>query len=240
MNGRIVRRITLWLIVGVVISGCASPVPVTPPPSVSRSEGIETIVVKTAAAAQTQTAVLLPTATGTPTKTPLPTKTGTVTPTPTATIIFSFLTETGPTEEFFGNVEGSGNGSGDGNKEDGKGSDFVKEPVIREWACRILSRYPPAGTEFVGGTTFRATWVVKNTGSKTWPKKGVDVVYQSGADLVDGKPYVDIPAAVGPGGTIQITINMTAPKRSSDYSTRWTLKVGKKEFCSMRIAFNTK
>lgn len=238
MNRRIVRGITLWLFVGVLISGCASPVPVTPL-SVS-SDGIETIVVKTAAAAQTQTAVLLPTATGTPTSTPLPTKTGTVTPTPTATVIFSFAPKTGPTEEeFFGNVEGSDGGSG-GDKDDDKDSDFVKEPVIREWACQILSRYPKKGTEFVGGTTFRATWVVKNTGSKTWPQKGVDVVYQSGADLVDGKSYFDIPTTVGPGGTVQITITMNAPKRSSDYSARWTLKVGQTEFCSMKIAFDTK
>jgi len=240
MDRRIVRRITLCLLVGVFIAGCASPVPVTPSPSVAGSDGIETVVVKTAAAAQTQTAILLPPATGTPTSTPLPTKTGTVTPTPTATIIFSFAPKTGPTEEdFYGNVEGSDGGSG-GDKDDGKESDFVKTPVVKEWACQILSRYPTEGTEFIGGTTFRATWVVRNTGSKTWPKQGVDVVYQAGADLVDGKPYFDIPTTVGPGGTVQINITMTAPKRSSDYSTRWTLKVGQTEFCSMRIAFDTK
>lgn len=240
MSRRVVRRIALYLGLGLILLGCAPPAPVASPAAAPLSDGIETVVVQTAAAAQTQTAVLLPTATSTPTSTPLPTRTATITPTPTATIIFSFAPTIGLTEEFFGNDEGSGNGSGGSKKEDGKDSDFVKTPVIREWACQILSRYPKEGTEFIGGTTFQAVWVVKNTGSKTWPKKGVDVVYQSGADLVERKPYVDIPAAVGPGGTIQITLTMKAPKRSSDYSTRWALKVGKTEFCSMRIAFETK
>jgi len=238
MGRRIVRRITLYLSVGLILLGCAPIAPVTSPPSAPRSEGIETVVVRTAAAAQTQTAILFPTATNTSTSTPLPTKTATITPTPTATIIFSFAPTAGSTEEFFGNDESSG--SGGSNKGGGNNANPTKTPVIREWACQVLSRYPKEGTEFIGGTTFRAVWVVRNTGSKTWPKKGVDVVYQSGADLVDGKPYVDIPAAVGPGGTVQITLTMNAPKRSSDYSTRWTLMVGKTQFCSVRIAFNTK
>jgi len=239
MNGRMVRRITLYLGLGLILLGCASPALVTAPPSAPLSEGIETVVVRTAVAAQTQTAVLMPTFTNTPTSTPLPTKTATITPTPTATIIFSFAPKTGPTEEFFGNDGTSGSGGGN-NKNDGKNSDFVKTPIVREWACRIISRYPTEGTEFTGGTTFRATWVAENTGSKTWPKQGVDVVYQSGADLVDGKPYYDIPKPVGPGGTVTITLTMNAPKRSSEYSTRWSLMVGKTQFCSVRIAFNTK
>lgn len=230
------------MLVGLTLLGCASPAPVTSPPSAPLSEGVETVIVRTAAAAQTQTALVLPTATSTPTSTPLPTKTATITPTPTSTIVFSFAPKIGPTEEdFFGDTGGvGGNGTGGNNNEDGKDSDFVKTPVIREWDCQIMSRYPTKGTVFDGGSTFRATWVVKNTGSKTWPKHGVDIVYRSGADLVDGKPYIDIPKTISPGETVTITITMNAPKRSSDYSTRWALKVGKTEFCLMRIAFDTK
>jgi len=237
MSRRIVRHIAVYLVVGLTLLGCVSPAPITSPASAPLSEGVETVIARTAAAAQTQTAAVLPTSTGTPTSTPLPTKTATVTPTPTSTIIFSFAPKTGSTEEFFGNDGSSGGG---GNNNDGEDAGFVKTPVIKEWACQIMSRYPTEGTEIKRDTTFQAIWVIKNTGTKTWPKQGVDIVYHSGADLVDGKPYIDIPKTVAPGGTVTITFTMNAPKRISNYSTRWALMVGKTEFCQMRIAFNTK
>lgn len=238
MNRRIVRRITLWLLVGLILLGCASPVFVTPPPSLPASGGIKTIVVQTAAAAQTKTAILLPTSTDTPTNTPLPTRTATITPTPTSTIVFLFLTKSGPTEEFFGD-EG-GNGGGNGGEGGDNASGYVKPTVVKEWACRVTSRYPPRNAIIAGGSTFRATWTVVNSGTKTWPKNGVDVVYRSGAHLHEGKPYLDIPATVGPGGKITISITMTAPKRPNEYSTRWALRVGETDFCQMKIAFEVK
>ena len=232
MNRRSIRRIILWLVAGIVILGCASPVLITPSPApVSVSESVGTIVVQTAVVAQSQTARVLP-PTWTATTTPLPTKSPTITPTPTATFLFLFPTETNLPNAFFYEDEE--------NNDEENDSDYEKPEVVREWACKVISKSPPKGIVFKGGTDFRATWTVENTGTKTWPKQGVDVVYQAGADLVDGKPYFDIPTTVGPGGTVQINITMTAPKRSSDYSTRWTLKVGQTEFCSMRIAFDTK
>ena len=100
MNRRIVRRISLCLVVGLVILGCATPVLVTPPPSMPAFEPIETIIVQTAAVAQTQTATVLP-PTVTATITPLLTKTATITPTPTSTVLFLFPTETPWPEDLF-------------------------------------------------------------------------------------------------------------------------------------------
>jgi hypothetical protein len=92
----------------------------------------------------------------------------------------------------------------------------------------------------VAGTSFKATWTVQNTGTKTWPKQGVDVVYQSGARLNAGKPYYDIPAGVGPGGTVTISVTMEVPKRPKEYSTRWSLMVGRTQFCSVQFVFEAK
>jgi hypothetical protein len=228
MSRRVVRRITLWLTLGLVILGCATPVLVTPPPPVSEPGAAETIIVQTAGAAQTQTVEALP-PTSTPTITPLVTRTATVSPTPTATFLFLFPTETSLPEGFFEDDEGTGNGDGDG-ESDG----FQRTPP--EWACRVLSKSPTNGA-VISGDSFKAIWTVQNTGTQAWPKKSVDIVYASGARLNHGKPYYDIPAAVGPGGTLTISVTMYVP-RSKDYNTRWTLKIGKREFCPVRFTFS--
>ena len=231
MNRRNVRRITLWLVVVLVILGCASPIVLTPPPSVPVSEPVETIVVQTAAVAQTQTARVLP-PTWTATTTPLPTKSPTITPTPTATVLFLPPTKTSLPEGFFDDDEETDN------EEDN--SDYEKPVVVREWDCRFISQSPPKGTVIPGGSSFKATWTVENIGTKTWPKQGVDVVYHSGAYLHDGKAYYDIPSTTGPGGKVTMTIPMTAPKLAKVYSTRWSLRVGKRDFCSVKFSIEVK
>lgn len=238
MNRRVLRRITLWLVAGLVILGCATPALVTPPPSTSGPGSLETIIAQTALAAQTQTAIVLP-PTLTPSAIPSPTKTLTTTPTPTATILFLISTKTNtpiPTGIFAGGSGGTSTGGGSGSGSDGDG--FVKPTATpSEWACRVLSKSPARGAIVPAGSSFTAVWTVQNTGTKTWPKKGVDVVYQSGARLNHGKPYYDIPAGVTPGGTVRISVTMEVPKRPKEYSTRWSLMVGKTQFCSVQFVF---
>ena len=241
MNRRIIRRVALWLSVGVVIMGCASPMFVTPPPVSTTAPGaLETTIAQTVDAAQTQTAVNIPPS-RTPTYTPLPTKTATVTPSPTATILF--ITETNvPSDSLLeeGGFEEEENGGSNFSANSNSDSDSKNDaPKIREWDCRILSKSPANGAVIPAGTKFQAIWTVKNAGSKIWPSQGVDVVYASGASLHEGKSYRDIPSTVGPGGSLTITVTLTAPKRPGDYSTRWSLMVGKTQFCGVRFKFTS-
>ena len=229
MNRRVVRRITIWLILGLVILGCATPMLATSPPPVSAPGSVDTIIIQTAGAAQTQTVVALP-PTNTPTPTSLSTKTITITPTPTATFLFWVPTNTSLPEGFLVDEE---------DEEDDSGG-FIKTPTPREWACRILYKSPPDDAIIYGGSSLKTVWTVQNTGTKTWPKKGVDIVFVSGARLNAGKPYYDIPAGVGPGGTVAISITMEIPKRKGTYATRWSLKVGRTNFCSVRFVFEVK
>lgn len=238
MSRRTVRRITIWLILGLVILGCATPALVTPPPSISTPGSVETVIIRTAEAAQTQTAIALP-PTRTPSLTPFPTSTASITPTPTATILFLFATSTNPTSAFLTSdiadlmtSEASTSSSHDG---------YVKPTATpSEWDCRVLSKSPANHAVITAGTGFKAVWTVQNTGTKTWPKKGVDVVYESGAQLNVGKPYYDIPAGVGPGGTVTVSVTMEVPKRPKEYNMRWSLKVGRTNFCSVRFIFEAK
>lgn len=229
MKRRSVRRISLYLIVGLIILGCAAPVLITPPPpSTLAADSLETIVVQTGIAAQTQTAVVLP-PTRTKTATPLPTRTTTITPTPTATFLFLYPTQTSLPEGFFADDE----------EDDEDGEDGYQKPVVvREWDCRVISRSPAKGAVISRGSNFNAIWNVENTGTKTWPKKGVDVVFYTGARIHE-KAYYDIPATVGKGGKVTVVVPLTAPKRKDTFSTTWVLQVGKEAFCPMRIKFET-
>ena len=241
MSRRNVRRITLWLVVVAVIFGCGTPALVTPPSSGSGS--FETFVVQTADSAHTQTAIVA-SSTATPTSIPSPTKTLTLTPTPTATFLFLLATNTSlPTGIFAGNIgnaTGNATGSGTGNN-NGDDDGFVKPTATpSEWACRVLSRSPARGAIVTAGSSIKAVWTVQNTGRKTWPKKGVDVVFQSGARLNHGKPYYDIPAGTGPGSIVTISVTMEIPKRAKEYNMRWSLMVGKTQFCSVQFAFEAR
>lgn len=241
MKRRVVRRITLWLIVGSVILGCVTPALVSPPPVESEPGSVETIIAQTALAAQTQTAILAPPS-ATLTLIPSPTKTFTVTPTPTATVLFLIATSTSvPTGIFAGN-DGSSTGNGTGAGSSVSGNDGFVKPTATpsEWTCRVLSKSPARGAVIPAGSTFTAVWTVQNTGTKTWPKQGVDVVYESGARINPGKPYYDIPTGVAPGGTVRISVPMEVPKRPKDYSMRWSLKVGRTNFCSIQFVFTAR
>ncbi len=239
MNKRTIRRITMWLILGLVVLGCATPALVTPPPSVSAPGSLETFIVQTGEAAQTGTAFALP-PTETPSLTPPPSKTPTITPTATATVLFLFATSTNPTSAFL-TSDIADLMTSDANGNNGNGDGYVKPTATpSEWQCRVLSKSPANHAVIIAGTSFKAVWSVQNTGTKTWPKKGVDVVYESGADLNVGRPYYDIPAGVGPGGTVTISVLMTVPKRPKEYNMRWSLKVGQTNFCSVRFVFETK
>jgi hypothetical protein len=237
MSRRTVRRITLWLILGLVILGCGTPTLVTSPPSVSSDPGsVETVVAQTAAAAQAQTLTAVP-PTNTPTFTPVVTRTPTVSPTATATFLFLFPTETSLPAGVFDDNNGSSGGGGGSGDDDEDG--YVKPTATAsQWDCRVLSKSPANDAVIVGGTRFQAIWTVQNTGTSTWPKKGVDVVLESGARLQVGKPYYDIPNGVSPGGTLRISVTLEVPKRAKDYNTRWSLKVGRTNFCSVRFQFS--
>ena len=191
MSRRTVRQTTLWLIVGLILLSCGTPVLVAPPPSVSEPGSVETVIVQTAAAAQTQTLVSLP-PTNTPTFTPLATRTPTVTPTPTATILFLFPTATSLP---VGSLDNGSSTSSGGSLSNTSGNNNDDEKVLRRqlWACRVISKSPADETVVIGGTSVKTIWTVENTGTETWPKKSVDVVYISGTRLNEGKPYYDIP-----------------------------------------------
>jgi len=226
-----ISRIKNWLITGLLILGCTLPslaAPVQAPPTQS-SEILGTSIVQTAGAAQTRTALALPS----PTFTSTVTRTPTITPTSTPTFVLSMLFTATPIPSQTSIVPVSSGGTGGGNNGKDENSVFTG----REWTCRVTARYPGKGAIIKQDQTIIAYWTVLNTGTKTWTNNGVDFVYTGGYRM-DGRKIQDLPLTISPGNTITLKIQLTTPKRSGTYSTIWTLRVGRRSFCGMKVTFD--
>lgn len=75
-----------------------------------------------------------------------------------------------------------------------------------------------AGRPILPSTRFRKSWLVKNTGNTAWTD--MEVVHIQGSTL-GGLPAA-VPAAA-PGETVEVSVDMTAPKDEGDYQGAWNL-----------------
>jgi hypothetical protein len=98
---------------------------------------------------------------------------------------------------------------------------------------------PANGTSFKSRDNFDATWRVKNTGAKNWDRNSVDFLYLSGTKMHKVAGY-DLGKNVNTGDTIDLAVDMEAPKASGTYSTTWTLSVGSKTFCNMSLTIEVR
>lgn len=191
-----------------------------------------TAIVETAAFAQTRTAAALP-----------PTLTPTLTREPTSTLIAAPFTQTPfslftPTPELgipletidplYAVTEGV---SGLGNVNDPEHVVYTGKP----WSCGIRSISPNGGV-IQPGTGFYAYWTVVNTGTKVWTSNTIDFVYKSGLRQEEGR-LQDIPSTVGPGSLLTLKVLFKAPKSPGFHASVWTLRVGSKNFCGLKMFF---
>jgi hypothetical protein len=80
----------------------------------------------------------------------------------------------------------------------------------------------PDGTKFNPNTAFTKTWRLKNVGACTWTTSYA-AVFDSGSQL--GAPAaVSLTQNVPPGGTVDISIPMTAPATNGTYRGDWKLR----------------
>ena len=80
----------------------------------------------------------------------------------------------------------------------------------------------PDGSKIFSGASFIKTWRVKNIGTCTWNTNYALVTF-SGDNL--GAPAVSVlPANVPPGGTIDLSVNLTAPASNGKYKQNFKLR----------------
>jgi hypothetical protein len=181
---------------------------------------IGTFIAQTVNAASTQTAAVMPSSTLTPSVTPTrPTETPS--PTFTSTVIFILPS---PTFTFtplptFTSTSASLGGSG-------TSSD--------NYACSVTRVNPPNGSTFDPRDDFDVFWTVRNIGQHNWNRSDVDYIYSSGAKMHKVSGY-DMEENVKVGNSIELGVDMQAPKDSGTYSTVWTMRRGDREFCPLRF-----
>lgn len=80
----------------------------------------------------------------------------------------------------------------------------------------------PDGTAFAPGAAMVKTWRFKNVGTCTW-STSYAIVFYSGSKM--GAPSaVNLPTSVAPGGTVDVSVNMTAPSTPGHYRGNWMLR----------------
>jgi hypothetical protein len=214
-------KLTIWFITLGMILACV-PTFATPPPP-SDPAAVNTFIAQTVNAASSQTAAVMPTSTATATTTPTPRNTDTVTPTSTPTVIFILSSPTPiviPTFTAIGIGGGTSTSSSD-------------------YACQVLSVSPANGTTFNPRTDFDGVWKVKNIGQKKWDRNDIDYRYTSGAKLQTTDIY-DLSSNVNRSETIDLIVDMRAPKNSGNFTTIWNLYIGSKAFCNMTLTINVR
>jgi hypothetical protein len=80
----------------------------------------------------------------------------------------------------------------------------------------------PDNTVIAGGSTFTKTWRIKNAGTCTWTT-AYKLVFASG-DAMNGPSSVALPGNVNPGGTVDLTVTLTAPGNAGTYQGFWKLQ----------------
>lgn len=219
------KKLLAWLIALSLVLAC---VPSFTAPSVSTPVpgAVNTFIAQTSNAASTRTAAAMPSSTPTVTitSTPLNTATSIPTETPTFILIIPSLT---PIPTFTRVIIPGGGGGGGGGEGGGSSSG--------SYACRLESQDPPNGTAFDARADFDAVWRVRNSGRSTWDRNSVDYIFLSGDQFHKVSGY-DLSSDVKPGETTNLTVDMEAPRNPGTYTTRWTLRVGSDNFCTLSLS----
>lgn len=97
------------------------------------------------------------------------------------------------------------------------------QPVTKCDAAAFVSDVTyPDGAVVGRGNPFTKIWRIKNVGTCTWTTSYA-LVYISG-EKFGGKNAVSLPVSVGPGKTVDLSIQLTAPNQNGRYRGYWTLR----------------
>lgn len=211
------RKITLlfWVTVLALVMACV-PTLATPVVPTVDAGAVSTFIAQTVNAAVTETAAAMPSSTLTPSITPTQ-NTATPSPTITPTVIFVLPTLTPIILPTFTRVPSLG---GSGTSSD-------------NFACQITRVSPPNGSGFDPRDDFDVFWLVRNIGQRNWDRNDIDYIYSSGDKFHKISGY-DLPENVRVGNSVDLGVDMQAPKDPGTYTTTWTLRVGNREFCPLR------
>lgn len=94
----------------------------------------------------------------------------------------------------------------------------------------------PDGTVFKGGTTFRKTWRIQNTGTCSWDRNYG--LYFTGGDRMGQAVAVMLEKNVYPGESIDVSVDLMAPFDNGTYQSNWMMRSGSGEFFGTQDSSN--
>jgi hypothetical protein len=91
-----------------------------------------------------------------------------------------------------------------------------------DWVSFVKDVSIPDGTTFGPGETFTKTWRLKNRGTCAWTSDYM-LVFTGGSSM-GGTTAVRLPGYVAPGGTVDVSVTLTAPGTPGRYTGYWSLR----------------
>jgi hypothetical protein len=98
-----------------------------------------------------------------------------------------------------------------------------RPPVARcDAAAFVKDVSIPDGTTLSRNTAFTKTWRLQNVGTCSW-SSAYRLVFVSG-DAMSGPSSAALPGNVGPGGVVDVSVNLTSPGTDGHYRGYWKLR----------------
>jgi hypothetical protein len=97
-------------------------------------------------------------------------------------------------------------------------------PTDRDDA-EFVSESVPDGTHFRPGEEFDKRWTMRNTGTSTWTRDGNYLLTHDGDERFGAEEQTRLPgdASIGPSGTWDFVVHMTAPGAPGTYRGYWRM-----------------
>ena len=87
---------------------------------------------------------------------------------------------------------------------------------------KFISETVADGSTYSPGSAFTKSWTIRNDGTCTW-NTNYKLVYTSG-DQMGGAASQNLTSSVAPGGSITLSVNLTAPAAPGTYKGFWALQ----------------
>ncbi len=99
----------------------------------------------------------------------------------------------------------------------------VPSPTLRCLAASFVKDVTvPDGTVYPPGKPFAKTWRLRNEGACTWTT--AFQIYFDDGDAMGAPPAVNLPHAVDPGETVDVTVEFQAPTTEGTYKSFWKIR----------------
>ena len=105
--------------------------------------------------------------------------------------------------------------------EDAQAGDLAAVQPLQDSAEFLADITVPDGTVLKPGETFNKTWRLRNNGTSTWTAD-YKLVFSHGDDL-QAPAKTNIPIQVPPGETVNIFVELKAPRQPGEYIAHWML-----------------